>query len=255
MPDNPARPLRDRVALVTGADQALGRGLAVALGRAGADIGLLGGDLDSMEGAAVDVADAGARVARFAVAYGSRAEVEAVFSEADRALGAVDIVVHAAVDPIAVEPVALVDVDEDRWEAVWEGMMWSSLLCCQAAFTQMAGRGGRIIFSTPTLSMSGAAGLVPYTAAVEGQRLLAKSAARQWGSHGITVNCVAPAAATGEGDEAGGRHHLPLNPAPLGRPGDPETDLGPVVVFLASDGGHFVTGATICVDGGVWMAP
>jgi NAD(P)-dependent dehydrogenase (short-subunit alcohol dehydrogenase family) len=243
------------VALVTGADQALGRGLAVALGRAGADVGLLGADLDSIAGAAADVADTGARTARLAVAYERRADVEAVFSAADTALGPVDIVLHTAVDPIAVEPVPLVDVDEDRWEAVWEATMRSSLLCCQAAFTHMAGRGGRIIFSTPTLSMSGAAGLVAYTAAVEGQRLLAKSAARQWGVHRITVNCVAPAPATAEGDEVGGRHHLPLNPAPLGGPGDPETDLGPVVVFLASDAGHFVTGATICVDGGVWMAP
>jgi NAD(P)-dependent dehydrogenase (short-subunit alcohol dehydrogenase family) len=103
--------------------------------------------------------------------------------------------------------------------------------------------------------MSGAAGLVAYTAAVEGQRLLAKSAARQWGSHGITVNCVAPAPSLGAVDETAGRSHLPLTPAPLGGPGDAETDLGPVVVFLASDAGHFVTGATIALDGGVWMAP
>ncbi len=239
---------------MSGAEQALGRGLAVALGRAGADVGLLGPDLDSLGSAAADVADASAEVARFAIAYGSRAEVEAVFTEAVRTLGPIDIVLHTAVDPVAVEPMMLADVDEDRWEAVWEATMRSSLLCCQAAFTEMAGRGGRIIFSTPTVSMSGAAGLVPYTAAVEGQRLLAKSAARQWGSYRITVNCVAPAPADA-GAEDGGRHHLPLNPAPLGGPGDPETDLGPVVVFLASDAGHFVTGATICVDGGVWMAP
>ncbi len=243
------------MALVTGADHALGRGLAVALGRAGADVGLLGRDLDSIEGAAADVADAGARTARFAVAYGNRAEVEAVFDEADSALGPVDIVLHTAVDPIAVEPVPLVEMDDDRWEAVWEAMMRSSILCCQAAFTQMAGRGGRIIFSTPTISMSGAAGLVAYTVAVEGQRLLAKSAARQWGSRGITVNCVAPAPDLGDADEAGGGSYLPLAQAALGGPGDPETDLGPVVVFLASDAGHFVTGATITVDGGIWMAP
>jgi NAD(P)-dependent dehydrogenase (short-subunit alcohol dehydrogenase family) len=243
------------VALVTGADQPLGRGLAVALGRAGADIGLLASDLDEIAGVARDVEEVGARAARLAVAFGTRAELEAVFVEAGRLLGAIDIVVHTAVDPVAVEPVLLADVGEDRWEAVWEGTMRSSLLCCQAAFTQMAGRGGRIIFSTPTVSMSGAAGLVAYTAAVEGQRLLAKSAARQWGAHGITVNCVAPAPAVGEVDDTGGRSHLPLNPPALGGPGDPDTDLGPIVVFLASDAGHFVTGATISVDGGVWMAP
>jgi NAD(P)-dependent dehydrogenase (short-subunit alcohol dehydrogenase family) len=243
------------VALVTGADKPLGRGLAVALGRAGADIGLLAGDLDEIAGAARDVQDVGARAARLAVAFGTRAELEAVFVEAGRLLGAIDIVVHTAVDPVAVEPVLLADVDEDRWEAVWEGTMRSSLLCCQAAFTHMAGRGGRIIFSTPTVSMSGAAGLVAYTAAVEGQRLLAKSAARQWGAHGITVNCVAPAPAVGEVDDTAGRGHLPLTAPALGGPGDAETDLGPVVVFLASDAAHFVTGATISLDGGVWMAP
>lgn len=240
---------------MTGADQALGRGLAVALGRAGADVGLLAGDLDEIAGAAADVEDVGARATRLAAVFETRPEVEAVFVEAARALGPVDIVVHTAVDPVAVESAPLADLDEDRWEAIWEGTMRSSLLCCQAAFTQMAGRGGRIIFSTPTVSMSGAAGLVAYTAAVEGQRLLAKSAARQWGSQGITVNCVAPAPAAGGVDETGGRAHLPLNPPPLGGPGDPETDLGPVVVFLASDAGHFVTGATISLDGGVWMAP
>jgi NAD(P)-dependent dehydrogenase (short-subunit alcohol dehydrogenase family) len=243
------------VALVTGADQPLGRGLAVALGRAGADIGLLTSELDEVVGAARDIEDVGARAVRLADASGTRAELEAVFVEAARLLGPIDIVVHTAVDPVAVEPVLLADLDDDRWEAVWEGTMRSSLLCCQAAFTHMAGRGGRIIFSTPAVSMSGAAALVAYTAAVEGQRLLAKSAARQWGSHGITVNCVAPAPAVGEVDDTGGRSHLPLTPPALGGPGDPETDLGPVVVFLASDAGHFVTGATVTLDGGVWMAP
>ncbi|HWC38731.1 MAG TPA: SDR family oxidoreductase [Acidimicrobiales bacterium] len=240
---------------MTGADQPLGRGLATALGRAGADVGLLAGNLDEVGGAAAAVEDTGARVERLAVAFGGRAELEAVFVEASTLLGPIDIVVHTAVDPVALEPLLLADVDDDRWEAVWEGTMRSSLLCCQVAFTHMAGRGGRIIFSTPTVSMSGAAGLVAYTAAVEGQRLLAKSAARQWGSQGITVNCVAPAPAAGDVDDKGGRSHLPLTPPALGGPGDPETDLGPIVVFLASDAGHFVTGATISLDGGVWMAP
>jgi 3-oxoacyl-[acyl-carrier protein] reductase len=101
--------------------------------------------------------------------------------------------------------------------------------------------------------MSGAARLVPYTTAVEGQRLLAKAAARQWGPDGVRVNCLAPAP-----------EHVPigvdsmavsLSPPALGGPGDVVTDLGPVAVWLASDAAHFVTGATVCVDGGVWMAP
>ena len=123
----------------------------------------------------------------------------------------------------------------------------------QASFTVFHGGGGRIVFVTPTVSMSGAPGLAPYAAALEGQRLLAKSAARQWGPDGITVNCLAPAP-----------EHVPIGvassdvslaPPALGGPGDAETDLGPAVVFLASDDAHFVTGVTLCADGGVWMAP
>jgi NAD(P)-dependent dehydrogenase (short-subunit alcohol dehydrogenase family) len=146
-------------------------------------------------------------------------------------------------------------VNASTFEAAWEGTMQAALFALQAAFGQMRGRGGRILVVTPTSSMSGAPGMVAATMAVEGLRLLAKSAARQWGAHRITVNCVAPAPATGDADEAGGGRYLSLAQAALGGPGDPETDLGPVVVFLASDAGHFVTGATITVDGGVWMAP
>jgi 2-hydroxycyclohexanecarboxyl-CoA dehydrogenase len=249
-----AAPLRDRVALVTGAGQPLGRGLAVALARAGAAVGLLGPDPEALVGAAGHVQAVGATAARLAVRFDTRAEVEAVFTQASEVLGPIDIVVHAATEPVAAEPMPLEEVDDARWQAVWEDTLRASLLCCQAAFAQMAGRPGRIIFSTPTVSMSGAAGLVAYTAAVEGQRLLAKSAARQWGSQGITVNCIAPPFDLGD-DHDGGHSHVPLTPPALGGPGDPETDLGPVVVFLASDAGHFVTGATLSLDGGDWMAP
>jgi 3-oxoacyl-[acyl-carrier protein] reductase len=117
----------------------------------------------------------------------------------------------------------------------------------------MKGRGGRIVLVTPTVSMSGAEQLVPYTVAVEGQRLMAKSAARQWGPDGITVNCLAPAP-----------EHVPIGvasmsvslaPPALGGPGDVVKDLGPVAAWLASDAAHFLTGATVSADGGVWMAP
>jgi 3-oxoacyl-[acyl-carrier protein] reductase len=131
--------------------------------------------------------------------------------------------------------------------------MRTTLFVLQAAHRQMEGRGGSIVLVTPTVSMSGAARLVPYTTAVEGQRLLAKSAARQWGPDGIRVNCVAPApehAPIGVDSMA-----VSLAPPALGGPGDVVADVAPVVAWLASDAAHFVTGATVCADGGVWMAP
>ena len=109
---------------------------------------------------------------------------------------------------------------------------------------------------TPTAWATGVPGLAAYAAAVEGQRLLAKSAARQWGRDGITVNCVAPAweAVAGAGPDGGPGGSMSLAPTPLG-PADFEADVGAAVVTLAGEGMHALTGATLGLDGGAAMAP
>jgi 3-oxoacyl-[acyl-carrier protein] reductase len=223
--------LEGKRAVVTGADRDLGRGLEDALRAGGAGVvGLRG------------------------AAFETRLAAEEAFATAQTELGgALDVVVHAAMPEIAYEPVDFAEVDDARWHAVWEVAMQSTLFVLQAAYGQMSGRGGSVVMVTPTVAMSGAARLVPYTTAVEGQRLLAKAAARQWGPDRVRINCLAPAP-----------EHVPIGvdsmsvslaPPALGGPGDVAGDLGPVAVWLASDAAHFVTGATVCVDGGVWMAP
>ena len=217
--------------VVTGAERPLAAGLALALSSAGAAV---------------------AEVASGEVH--ARTSADAAFAAAAAALGGpIDIVVHAAIPEIAFAAIDFYQVDDARWEAVWEVTMSAAIHVLQLGFDQMRGRGGRFVFVTPTVSMSGAARLVPYTTAIEGIRLLAKSAARQWGPDGITVNCLAPAP-----------EHFPIGvasidvslaPPALGGPGDAALDLGPVAVFLASDASHALTGATLCADGGVWMAP
>jgi len=225
-------PLAGRRAVVTGTDTPLGRGLLDGVLAAGPDhaVGFATGMLDTKE------------------------RVDTAFRDAaERARGPIDVVVHAAVPEIAFEAIDFADVDDERWEAVWEGTMRTTLFVLQAGYRSMRGRGGSIVLITPTVSMSGAERLVPYTTAVEGQRLLAKSAARQWGSEGVRVNCVAPAP-----------EHVPIGvssmavslaPPALGGVGEVATDIAPVAVWLASDAAHFVTGVTVCADGGVWMAP
>ena len=217
--------LRGRVVLVTGSDRPLGAGLARALRSAGAEVGLVEGQL----------ADRAAALRAVAAAVARAGEPHAL--------------VHAAVEPAGLERRPLVEVDDERWWSVWEATMRTSLWLCQAVHPHLAGRDGRVVFLTPTLSMSGAPGLAPLAAAVEGQRLLAKSAARQWGVDGITVNCVAPSPEL-LGVDAG---EMALSAPALGRAGDAEDDLGPIVAFLCSAGSHFLTGATLSADGGVWM--
>jgi NAD(P)-dependent dehydrogenase (short-subunit alcohol dehydrogenase family) len=157
--------------------------------------------------------------------------------------GDADVLVHAAIDDELRTYRTFVDVDPDAWDRLWEQSMRAMVTSLQAVFPGMRDNGwGRVVAVTPTASMSGVAGLASLCAVVEAQRVLAKSTARQWGAHGITVNCLAP----GEPASAGA-----LAPPALAGP----VDLAGVLRFLASDASGQLTGATLSVDGGVWMAP
>lgn len=245
--------LAGTVAIVTGADEPLGRGLALALADAGAHLGLIGAAMTLAE-VATEVEARGHHAVAVEAPITDRGALERAFATAADELDApVRAVLHAAMTPTAYEARDFEDVDDDYFHAVWEDTMRSAVAVLQASFTSLRGEGGRVIVVTPTIALSGAPRLAPYAMALEAQRLLAKSAARQWGADGIVVNCLAPAP-----------DQVPIEvrsvdmslaaPAFTGL-GDPETDLGPVAAFLASDAAHYVTGVTVCVDGGVWMAP
>ena len=116
-----------------------------------------------------------------------------MLSGIDRVSTTLEGVVHAAMPAIAYERLPFHEVDDARWDAVWEQTMRDAISVLQGGYRAMRDGGGAFVFITPVVGMSGAAELGPYSAAVEGVRLLAKSAARQWGPDGIRVNCLAPA--------------------------------------------------------------
>jgi NAD(P)-dependent dehydrogenase (short-subunit alcohol dehydrogenase family) len=106
------------------------------------------------------------------------------------------------------------------------------------------------------LSLVGAAGFGPWSAVTEGQRALAKAAARAWGGRTVTVNCVAvPATLLAPGWDHDAPPDRPGQPAPALEPPDLRGDVASVVRTLLSPSWRSVTGATVGVDGGVWMAP
>lgn len=221
----------------------------------GADLplvaGLVGG-LRAAGGTVVTLPDA---------ALASRADAAAAFATVVAEHGPLRAVVHAAVDPVAYERVPFHEVDDARFDAVWEQTLRRFLFTLQGAHPHLVaagadgtdGAGASVVVVAPVIGMAGAAELAPYAAALEGLRVLAKGTARQWGPQGIRVNVVAPAPEQVPVGIASA--DLALSPPALGRPGDPATDLAPVVAWLCSDAAHFVTGETIGLDGGVWMAP
>jgi len=105
--------------------------------------------------------------------------------------------------------------------------------------------------------MEGSASLPVYAMVKAAQRTLAKGLAAEWGADGIRVNCIAPVALTPAMERAYGEnpvlHERLLERTPLGRIGDPLDDVGPVAVFLASEMARFITGQTLCVDGGGFL--
>jgi NAD(P)-dependent dehydrogenase (short-subunit alcohol dehydrogenase family) len=251
--------LAGRVAIVTGAGGGIGRGLACALGLAGAKVVIAARRrATGEETAALVRADGGeALVAQCDV--GKRAAVDALVAETVAAYGVVDIVVHNASSALSGKSFALEEVGDADWDEQVDTALGAPFHLAQAAFEHLkrSGRGRFIIFASSQGLHGGAMNPV-YSAIKNAQRGFAKALAREWGPHGITVNAVAPAALT---DAA--RDYLARDPErarkaaesfPLGRMGDMRDDIGAVVVAVCSDYWRYVTGQVINADGGYYTA-
>jgi NAD(P)-dependent dehydrogenase (short-subunit alcohol dehydrogenase family) len=163
----------------------------------------------------------------------------------------VDAVVYAHLDPEALRPRPIVELTDDDWDRTCERQLRAALNVTRAAHDRLQATAGSLVFVCPTIALQGAAGLTPLAAAAEGQRVLAKSAARQWADDGIRVNIVAPATAdlmddatrtsTATADARRGR-------IPMGAGFDLDAALAGLLGFLVSDASRYVTGVTIPVD-------
>jgi NAD(P)-dependent dehydrogenase (short-subunit alcohol dehydrogenase family) len=153
--------------------------------------------------------------------------------------------------------VPLESIDDATIALTLESGLLGTMYHMQAAFPHMKDRGGSIINFGSRTGTIGEAGCGIYAATKEGIRGLSRVAAREWGKHNVRVNVICPAALSPAAKE-----YLAQNPeqdkyyrsiVPLGRLGDPEKDIGPVAVFLASDEARYVTGQTINAEGGMTM--
>jgi NAD(P)-dependent dehydrogenase (short-subunit alcohol dehydrogenase family) len=245
-----------KVVLVTGAQQGIGRAMALEFAAAGADVGV--NWLDDEE-AATRVADGVAAVGRRALllqADVARLDaVAAMVATVERGLGPVDILVNNA----GIFPrVAFLDMAERDWDSVLEINLKGSCFCTQAVARRMvaAGRAGSIINLTSGAAFRGSPRGVHYCASKGGVLSMTRQMALELAPHRIRVNAIAPGLTDtaqpryGMGEEeiaASGRA------IPLGRIAEPE-EIARAAVFLASDAAGFITGQCMHVNGGGYLA-
>jgi NAD(P)-dependent dehydrogenase (short-subunit alcohol dehydrogenase family) len=242
--------LSGRVALVTGGGRGIGRGIALELARAGANVAVnYHDDSERAQQTADDVEALGVRVMTIAADVGDAAAVQRMVDEVTRSFGSLDILVNNA----GVQTwTPFLDVTESEWDLVIRTNLKGSFLCTQAAARAMP-RGGVVVNIGSGCNKVPFAGLVAYTASKGGIEMLTKVAAVELAPRKIRVNCVAPGAVEIErtrlevDDYAGTWGAV----TPLGRVGQPE-DVARAVRFLASDDSAFITGQTIWVDGGLF---
>jgi NAD(P)-dependent dehydrogenase (short-subunit alcohol dehydrogenase family) len=244
--------------LVTGAGGGVGRGIAMALAAEGAHV-LVATRSETGRNVADEITARGHRATWTHCDVTDPQQVTAAVAVAVTETGRLDAVVHNATSNRSSQPHRLDEVDRPLWEDHFSVSVGGARHCAAAAFDALKVRGGTFLVMTSPAGIEGSATLPLYATMKGALRGFAKSLAREWAPHGITVNVVSPLAYSPAMTAA-----IRAEPAmeerlsrriPLGRIGDPERDIGSAVAFMVGPAARYITGQTLGVDGGHFMSP
>lgn len=249
--------LKDKVAIVTGAASGIGAETAAALGREGAWVVIADINLDGALRQAASMTAEGAAAAATSVDMGDPASVEALIEFAVERFGGLDILDNNAADTrlSTTRDVGVEHTDIEVWDALMRTNLRGTMLACKYAIPKLRARGGGSIINISSgAGLTGALAPTAYGVSKAGISSLTQYVATQHGKEGIRCNAIAPGLivtpVTAQTYAAGDFGRMMLSHHLTPRLGTP-SDIAAAVVFLASDEAAFITGQTICVDGGL----
>lgn len=245
--------LNERVAVITGAGEGIGRGIARRFAKEGARVLIAEIDPPRGEQVAAELAAAETDAVFLHTDASKQESVEAMVDAALDRWGSIDILVNNAWSGGGLARVEnKSNADIQRAFAIgFDGPRWAM----QRAFPTMKAKGwGRVINICSLNGVNAHVGTLEYNCAKEALRTMSRTAAREWAPYGICVNVICPGALTASSRAAERFYPGMLEKAarenPMRRMGDPESDIAPAALFLASDLCRYVTGNTLFVDGG-----
>jgi NAD(P)-dependent dehydrogenase (short-subunit alcohol dehydrogenase family) len=247
--------LTGKVAVITGAGQGCGLGVAQAFAAEGANLVITGRVAEKLEGVKPELEALGAKVVVCAGDAARRENAERAVKAALDAFGKLDVLVNNAQ---ATEPgVMIEDLNDEQMQLSFGSGFLATLYHMQAAFPHLKKRGGAIINFGSKVGIVPTPGMAAYAATKEAIRALSRTAAKEWGQYRIRVNVLNPASLS-----PGASHYLDEHPEEkamhmrdiaLGYFGDAKEDIGGVAVMLAAEEGRYLTGQTLNADGGQVM--
>lgn len=247
-----------KVVLITGGGRGIGKGISTAFAKEGANLVITGRTEATLESAKADLEkNYGVKVLAVAADGGNEAAVENVIDRTKETFGRLDAVINNA--QVSKSGVMLVDHSKEDFDLAINSGLYATFFYMRAAFPMLKESKGAVINFASGAGLAGKAGQSSYAAAKEGIRGLSRSAATEWGEFGVNVNVVCPLAMT-EGlvqwkAAYPALYEKTIQGIPLRRFADPETDVGRLCVFLASEDASYITGETISIQGGGGLRP
>ena len=238
--------LQGKVALVTGAGRNLGKGVAISLAEAGADVAVTSRTLSEIKRTEREIKEKGQRALAIRMDVTDFNQVKRAVQKIISEFGRIDILVNNAATRSFK---SLLEISEREWRSVIDTNLTGAFFCCKVVGPFMIRQGGgKIINISSRIGLQGMANRFAYCASKGGLIQLTRAFAIEWAPHNILINSVAPGLMNTPEASKAIREGKTIE-IPLKRAGEPE-EIVPLIVYLASDACTYMTGEVILIDGG-----